>query len=150
MFCGTDVSAFGGSQIPRLTIEAYLATEYRIWGHWPLVLKIGQASTTLADLYRTHDAIGAAVITAWNPYSQPRPDAENEVSHARLLSELDRLGFPHQPGHGADPTGQWPPEPSRLVVGVDLTTAALLGRQFKQNGIVWADADATPILVLLH
>ena len=150
MFSGIDISAFGGSQIAPATIEAYLATEYRAWGDWPLVLRIGQESHPLASLYRQEDAKGAAMLTAWNPFSEPREVAENDAAQLRLIGELDRLGFAHQPGNGADPTGQWPPEDSRLVLGISLEIAASLGRQFRQNGIVWVAADAVPLLVLLR
>ena len=150
MFLGTQISAFGGSTIPPSTIEAYLTTEYRIWGEWPLVLRIGQFNEQLAARYQGHLVATAAVLTAWNPYSEPRPDVENDAAQKALLQELDRLGLRHRPGHGADPTGKWPPEDSCLVLGLDLATAASLGTQFKQNGFVWIAADAVPTLVLLR
>ena len=149
MFSGTAISAFHRSRIPRSTIEAYLATDYRIEGEWPLVLRVGLPSESLTALYRTHSVQTAAVLTAWNPYSEPRPDAENHAAQTRLVSELDRLGLPHQPGHGADPTGEWLPEDSRLVLGLDLEVATSLGIRFGQNGFVWTRADAVPHLVLL-
>jgi hypothetical protein len=90
------------------------------------------------------------VLTAWNPYSEPQPDAENETAQRELISAIDSLSLRHEPGPGADPTGKWPPEPSRLVLGIDLETAATLGRRFRQNGIVWVSANAVPILVLLR
>ena len=150
MFLGTTVLAFYQSRVPRATIEAYLATDYRIQGDWPLVLRIGQADEQLAALYRKHAVQQAALLTAWNPFSEPRLDAENRAEQVRLISNLDRLNLQHQPAHGADPTGQWPPEDSRLVLGLDLATAVSLGRQFSQNGFVWAAADATPTLILLR
>ena len=63
VFSGTKISAFGGSRIPQLTIEAYLATEYRVTGERPLVLHIGQPNVQLAALYRSHSADRAAVLT---------------------------------------------------------------------------------------
>lgn len=150
VFSGTSIAAFGRSRIPRSTIEAYLATEYRIQGDWPLALRIGQANERLADLYRRHSVGSASVLTAWNPFSEPKSDVENHCAQGQMITEFDRLGLRHQPGHGADPTGKWPPEDSRLVLGADLGTARLLGRQFRQNGFVWAAADATPTLILLR
>ena len=150
VFSGTKISAFGGSRIPQSTIEAYLATEYRITGERPLVLRIGQRNVQLAALYRAHSADRAAVLTAWNPYSEPRPDAQNRAAQSQLISELDRLGLHHEPGHGADPTGLWPPEDSRLVLGLDYAVATSLGIRFGQNGFVWASADADPTLILLR
>ena len=150
MFSGIIISSFYRSRISHATIAAYLATEYRIQGDWPLVLRIGQPNEQLASLYGVHAVRCAAILTAWNPYSEPKPDAENHAAQARLIAELDRLGLQHQPGHGADPTGQWPPEDSRLVFGLDFATATSLGVRFGQNGYVWAAADAEPTLVLLQ
>lgn len=150
MISGIGISDFDRSRIPRETIEAYLATDYRIWGDWPLLLRVGQHSAELAALFEAQRVASAAVVTAWNPYSELRPDAENQSAQARLVSDIEQLSLRHQPGHGADPTGSWPPEPSRFVLGIDLTSAGLLGRKYGQNGIVWAGADAVPNLVLLH
>jgi Protein of unknown function (DUF3293) len=150
MFSGINILDFRGSKIPRQTIEAYLATDYSIWGSRRLILRVGQRNHDLAALYQNYAVSSAAVLTAWNPYSEPRSDAENETAQAELISEIDRLALHHEPGHGADPTGEWPPEPSRLVLGVDLDIAASLGRKFRQNGIVWVSANAVPTLVLLR
>lgn len=150
MISGTDIFAFGGSQISRPTIEAYLATDYRVWGECPLMLRIGRRNAGLATLYGKHAVEAAAVITAWNPRSEPKTKPENAAAQDRLVAERDRKGLAHLLGEGADPTGQWPPEESRLVLGIDLADAATLGKQFEQNGIVWAGADAVPTLILLR
>ena len=150
MISGIDISDFDRSRIPRETIEAYLATDYRIWGDWPLVLHVGHRCVGLAALFEAQKVASAAIVTAWNPYSEPRPDAENQTAQARLISDIEQFALRHQPGHGADRSGTWPPEPSRLVLGIDLTSAGSLGRKYRQNGIVWAGADAVPTLVLLR
>jgi hypothetical protein len=36
------------------------------------------------------------------------------------------------------------------VPGLTRTAAQQLGRQFEQNAIIWADADAIPELILLR
>jgi hypothetical protein len=94
--------------------------------------------------------VSSAVLTAWNPHSEHRSDAENEIAQAELISEIDRLALRHRPGHGTDPSGKWPPEPSRLVLGLDSETAGSLGRQFGQNGVVWVAHNAIPELLLLR
>jgi Protein of unknown function (DUF3293) len=67
-------------------------------------------------------------------------------AEARDRTKIELINVAHE----ADPTGKWPPEPSRLVLGIDLDTAGSLGRQFRQNGIVWVSANAVPTLVLLR
>ena len=149
LLSGIEISAFGGSRIERSTIKAYLATEYRVWGELPLVLRIGQRNLDLGMLYNRLVTETSAVITAWNPYSEPKSNDENLAAQERLIAELDRRGLRHLPGHGADPTGKWPPEDSRLVLGIDLETATSLGEKFQQNGFVWTASDAVPTLILL-
>lgn len=150
MISGTEISAFGGSQISRPTIEAYLAAEYRIRGECPVVLRIGRRNASLATLYAKFVVDSAAFVTAWNPYSEPKTKPENTAAQDRLIAKLDRRALMHLPGEGADPRGQWPPEESRLVLGIDLAAAAKLGKQFDQNGIVWAGPEAVPTLIVLR
>jgi hypothetical protein len=150
LLSGMDISAFNASSIPHETIVAYLAADYWICGDWPFVLRVGQRSDKLAALYQRYNVATAAMLTAWHPYSEPRSDAENEIAQSELISKINRLGLLHQPGHGSDPTGQWPTEPSRLVLGLDLLTAELMGREFSQNGVVWVADNAVPTLVLLR
>jgi len=90
------------------------------------------------------------VLTAWNPYGERRSDAENEATQDELIAKINKWTLLHEPGHGADPTGEWPPEPSQLVLGLDLQSAESLGREFRQNGFVWVAASAVPTLVLLR
>jgi hypothetical protein len=150
MLSGIDISAFSGSKLPREMIVAYLATDYRVGGNWPIVLRTGQRSEELAALYRRCEVASAAVLTAWNPYGERRSDEENEAAQAELICKIDQMTLLHQPGHGADETGEWPPEPSHLVLGLDLQSAESLSREFRQNGFVWFAASAVPELVLLH
>jgi len=121
-----------------------------MWGDWPVVLRVGKSSADLATLFEAQKVASAAVVTAWNPFSEPRPIAEKQTAQARLIADIEQLALRNQPGHGADPTGAWPPEPSRLVLGIDLVSAGTMGRKYGQNGIVWAGADAIPVLVLLR
>jgi hypothetical protein len=113
------------------------------------VLRIGQQSDDLAALYQKYTVSTAAVLTAWNPSSELRPSAENEIAQAELVSEIDRLALLHRSAQGTDPTGKWPSEQSRLVLGLDLETANVLAHQFGQNGIVWVGADTVPTLLLM-
>ncbi|SHL69343.1 Protein of unknown function [Nitrosospira sp. Nsp11] len=53
-------------------------------------------------------------------------------------------------GEGFDPCGKWPAEKSFLALGLDLKESSALGKEFGQNAIVWAGADAIPRLILLR
>jgi hypothetical protein len=132
-------------------IEAYRNTDYRCGvGAHGFTLRIGVRSEPLARLCASTGCASAVFITAYNPFSQTQSDAVNQAAHARLGADLHALGRPVFDGAGADPSGNWPVEPSYLVLGVDLDAAKTLGMQYQQNAIVWMAADAVAVLVLLR
>lgn len=150
MRLGVTLIDFADSTAPRDTIAAYLAARYRFWGRLPVALTIGTVNRDFARLLCEQGVASAAVITAWNPLGVVLAKAVNDAAQARLIAALDALGLAHDPGQGEDPAGIWTPEDSRLVFGADLETAATLGREFDQNAVVWAGADAVPRLVMLQ
>jgi hypothetical protein len=159
------------SAISGELVAAYLSTHYRVRLPAPPALKsvagasfasgrgrtfdlcIDQHSAPLSQLFAVSDYRCAAFITASNPFSVPHGVEENLAACARLRDELLRRSFGSQQildGEGFDPTGAWPGERSFLVLGLDLETSTLLGREFGQNALVWAGEDAIPRLVLLR
>lgn len=141
---------FSESAIPVATINAYLATDYRVMAAEPFVLNVGHASPELALRFKLDQTDSAAFITAWNPFGELTSESENHVAQQVLLAEIKALGLPCLEGEGRDPSGQWPGEPSFLVFGISLEAAKKLAGQFRQNGFVYADSDATPRLILLR
>ena len=131
-------------------LQAYRRTEYRVddAGH-AFVLRIGEPSAVLRDCHATFAVTCSAFITAWNPRSTPTPGAQNDAAMARLEQALATLGCRWLQGEGVDPAGEWPGEPSFLVLGLDQAAAVALARRFDQYAIVWNGADATPRLVLV-
>lgn len=138
------------SAIEPATLRAYEQTEYRVQGSIPAVLQVGVRSAPLARLHQLHRCACSAFITACNPLGTPVDAAVNAQRQAALAAELLQQRYVAIPGIGRHPTGDWPPEPSYLVLGLTRTAAQQLGRQFEQNAIVWADADAIPELILLR
>lgn len=131
-------------------LRAYRETSFHVDGPPALVLRVGQASTPLKDLYRTLGCDCAAYITAFNPFSETASDASNADNQARLEAELAARGFNFLPGQGVGADPQWPAEPSCLVPGMTLEQAREFGRAYRQNAVVWCRADAVPQLVLLR
>ncbi|MCX7184674.1 MAG: DUF3293 domain-containing protein [Nitrosospira sp.] len=139
------------SAIPADLVASYRAADYRAGsGSAAIILRIDQHSEALAQLLAASGRQCAVFITACNPGSQPHSLAANQVAQARLHEELSRHTDQIIEGTGSDPSGIWPAEPSLLALGVELEVAEALGRQFGQNAIVWAGADAIPRLMLLR
>lgn len=141
---------FSESAIPAATINAYLATDYKVIAAEPFVLNIGRVSPELARWLKLNRTDSAAFITAWNPFGELVSDSENRAAQQRLLAEIKTLGLRYLDGEGRDPSGRWPGESSFLVFGISLEVAKKLAGQFRQNGFVYAGSDATPRLVLLR
>ncbi len=138
------------SAIEPATLRAYEQTEYRVQGSLPAILQVGVRSAPLAHLHQLHQCACSAFITACNPLGKLLDDAVNGQRQAALAAELSRQRYVAIDGIGRHPTGEWPPEPSFLVPGLTRSAAQQFGRQFEQNAIIWADADAIPQLILLR
>ena len=132
-------------------LQKYRETEYRVRGDGgAFVLELDRPCEALAGIFRERRAASAAFISAFNPYSQATSRAENEAADARLKSRLAELGFEVIDAFGSDGTPDGWSEPSCLVLGITREAAEALGRDFRQNAIVFAGADAVPRLVLLR
>jgi hypothetical protein len=129
--------------IVRKTVHPNLVRAYReaIYivneGDDAIALKVGEVSHALAALMRVHKAQTAAIITAYNPYSEIQPSAENERMQAALVAELKAMAVVCFDAIGSDPEGEWEPEASTLALGINLVDAERLADQFGQNAFIW-------------
>ena len=74
-------------------VRAYREAIYIVnEGDDAIALKVGEVSPALAALMHVHKATTAAILTAYNPYSEIQPSAENERMQAALVAELKSQG----------------------------------------------------------
>jgi hypothetical protein len=135
--------------IARKTVHPNLVRAYReaIYivneGDDAIALKVGEVSPALATLMHVHKATTAAIITAYNPYSEIQPTAENERMQAALVAALKLTATACFDAFGSDPEGEWESEASTLALGINLVEAERLADQFGQNAFIWINtADA--------
>lgn len=130
-------------------LDAYCRTEYRVLdGDNPFVMRVDQECAPLRRCHEAFDVRCSSFITAWNPCSTPTPYAVNDAAMERLSHDVVALGLRALPGIGVDPAGQWPGEPSLLVLGLDVPAALTLARAYRQHAIICAGSDAVPHLVV--
>jgi hypothetical protein len=130
-------------------IQAYEDADYAVLLEPELVLRIGEPSERLDRLMEVVEVPTAAFITACNPGSRPRSEAENWAAAEALEGLIDAAGCPRYRGEGRDPEDRFPPEPSLLVLGIQRENAEALGRLFGQNAIVFIERGRAPALVFL-
>jgi len=142
------------SQLAPTLLQAYRETHYQVDAGpvdlAPLVLRVDEASTSLAGLHKTFGVDCSAFITACNPWSESLVEEENVKRMETLRLVLRTRSLRWLEGLGQHPRNQWPGESSVLVLGLALAAAKVLAQDFDQNAFVWSGADARPKLVLLR
>ena len=133
--------------IPDELMQAYAETHYTVHHEPPFVMRINQPCPDLKALMAEHNALSAAFITAWNPFSQNLPGKENKARQDELKSNLKKRGLICIDGIGKHPSNNWPGEVSVLVLGLNLEAAKSLARHYEQHAFVWAEGDGAPQLV---
>lgn len=129
----------GGGRIAAL-VHAYLAAEYR-WecdGDW-LDLRIGAPAPAVRARYPA--ARTAGLLSAWNPHSVERPDAENRAEDERLQADLVASGCTFRPAFSSAANRSWR-EPSWLVIDMAVGAFDALSRRFGQLGTLYWRTDA--------
>jgi hypothetical protein len=124
---------------PRAALAvAYLATDYRVSESplGPFVIRCGEPSP-IATALLAEESVGQwAFITAENPGSVPLAREANAERMRQLQAAVEAAGHRHYPGLGQAPAGDWPPEASLLVLGIEEAAAIALARRFGQRAIV--------------
>ena len=125
------------------TVHPFLVRAYReaIYivneGNEAISLKVGEVSHELASLMSFHKAHTAAILTAYNPYSETKTLEENESSQARLKNALSLKAKSCINAIGTDAKREWEAEPSILALGISLQDAEILADEYGQNAFIW-------------
>jgi len=127
---------------------AYRATTYVVVmpDGTELALRVGERSAPLDRLLAAMGHDHWAFVTACNPRSRRLDDAQNTERMARLAKVVQARGLDTLPAAGRGETGDWPAEPSLLVLGIEEPDAITLGRLFDQHAIVVGSRGEPPRL----
>ena len=136
--------------LPEDLINAYKSTNFEVYADPEFILKIGEFSPELKNLFSKVNFSTGCFITAYNPESGELPNAENKILQDALYKEFKISEYHVVNGLGSDPTDQWEGEPSFFVMGISLPEAKIFGRKYRQNAIVWCDASCIPVLITLR
>ena len=117
--------------------DAYRRT--RFWVNGPegrFFLRHGSPSPQLDRLLASAGVTAWAYVTACNPGSIPLTAGENDERMQRLEADVVAAAYAFWPGEGVGAVGDWPPEPSLLILGIEEEAARELGRVHGQKAIL--------------
>ena len=135
------------NNLPAELLQAYTETDFIVHHAPPFTLKIGEPCPALLQLFDKTNALCATFITAYNPFSEALPEYKNKERQAALEDDLKKRSLQFIDGIGQHPSGDWPGEPSVLVLDLDLAAATTLAKHYDQNAFVWCGRDGVPQLV---
>lgn len=147
---GPSVQGVDPTELDPTLVQAYIQTDFALFGETELIFNAGRTSPALDVAMVWRDSDRAAFLTAYNPFSKDVGEEANRKAQSALLSDLDCMGLDWIVGEGRDPSGEWPGEPSVLVLGIARQQALELGHAYQQNALVWCQVGRPSELVLLR
>ena len=130
-------------------LDSYQSANYHVDASPSFILKIGQYSPELHQVYEVSHKKEAIFITAFNPASVELSNEENKERNELLEQDIQMLHFDYIHGEGKCDENEWSGEESFLVFGIDQKEAIRLGKAYGQNAIVWIPENSIPELLLL-
>ncbi|WBA15243.1 DUF3293 domain-containing protein [Salinivibrio proteolyticus] len=111
-----------------------------------------------SDLWKTYQQIAFrapqapsvrsfAILTAFNPRSQPLSEKENQLRNRQLVDEMEKAGIRYWAMNGGAPDGSWF-EPG-FAVALNQDEAIALAKTWQQNAIYWVEEDTLWLLPAL-
>ncbi len=124
-------------------INESLRASYEATNYWvddapggPFHFRIGEHSPAIDRRLAEAGLDDWVYITACNPMSRPLPAEANASRMVDLKTRLRAFPCTIYHGRGVGTVGDWPPEPSLLVLGLTEDQGRALGLAFEQAAIV--------------
>ena len=129
---------------------AFRATCYRVdCAAGVFDLRIGVVNQRFDDFLRARDVRCWGLITAHNPGGVLCSDANNAALEQALRKRIEHLSWPWLPACNFSDGGNWPAEPSVLILDVGEVELGALAAEFFQAAIVCGEVGCAPRLVWL-
>lgn len=127
-------------------LKAYQNTDYLVRTNGgDNLIKVDQPSAFIASIHRSHHTDRSAVITAYNPASEPHDEAYNAEATTNLLAYIKGV-WPRTEVRYVDPTGKWADEHGFFIMRIGYEDTCALANGFRQNAFLYTYMDNTPRL----
>jgi hypothetical protein len=144
-----ETGGIAASAVSPELVAAYRGALYRIEAaDGAFTVRVGGADPRLDRILAAHGVAVAALVTAHNPEGRRASDAANRAGEAGLAARIAALGLASLPTAGIDPSGVWPEEPGRLILGLDRAGGIALARGFGQDALLIVRIGVGPELVM--
>lgn len=127
-------------------LTAYQNTTYRVPTR-QLSLRIGAVHPDLDVLLAEKKATQWAFLTAYHPGSKPATQEYNTRAQEQLRQRLQAGRYLFWEGAGEADAGDWPPEPSFLILDIPLARAKEWAIEFGQVAFVYGRLGGAAELV---
>ena len=134
-------------------LRAYEEAVYAVFASPGIQFRIGEPSDTLDAMMAINHVRCAAFVSSSTARGEPSSENRRRLEDFLLRAHVGDVAATHKyrvyQGEGRDPKGQWPAEPSVLIMGITRGEAEALGRKLEQNAIVYLEKGAPPELLVL-
>lgn len=129
-------------------VQAYLETDYHVASpEGSLTFRAGRQNSGNDMLLIGAGVERWAIVTAWNPQSQPRSWEENDESQSWLKQEIENRRLKWWEAAGKHPANDWPAEESCLILNIAPREARELCREFGQLAALFGETGDEPWLL---
>lgn len=127
--------------------SAYRDTDYHVLlENRETVVRIGERSFDLEKELALSGSVTWAFITPCNPRSASLDQQENQTRLEEFRREVSDK-YELRKGFGLGRQGDWPAEPSFLIIGIAKPDALVLATMWEQNAFVFGSVDSVAELV---
>ena len=136
----------------RFNIE--LAGKYIDANYWVfladgvLSFKPWRPENTLTKIHKEHRVKSSALLSAYNPRSEPTNDYKNRAANRELQKEIASK-WPYYKAEGTGLGSTEKAEKSFLILGISRDEALYLGRKYEQHAIIYCHTRLNKTLPLL-
>lgn len=117
---------------------AFRDTDYFVDGpDGRFAVRVDEICEKLDELLPCVPQLRWAYITACNPNSDRKSETKNPDRMHQLESDVRAAGYQYYRGEGVGRVGDWPAEPSLLIIGIEKPAALFLARCYGQDAFIF-------------
>jgi hypothetical protein len=136
------------AELSAAQCASFRVTSYTVSTPRLLRLQAGVRNSDLIQLLRAHNALTAAVVTAYNPFGRKVAITQNKTRHAKLAATIKKLKLACLPAERKPQDNGTDAEAGYLIFNITGAQAEALLIEFDQQALLWCNQSGAPELML--